>query len=183
MQKVTAVSALLLLALAGCQTPAPVEQPKPAPVEAPPPKPAPAPLPPPPPPVKVPTAGERALAQGVALYDAGDFNGAIKELLGAKEIWDDTTTPGANATKLAALKYLAFSYCVTNRRTQCRQQFADAIKLDSGFALEPAEKTHPIWGPEFDRAKAMANAPAAPARRAAPPAAPPAPAPTPPKTQ
>jgi hypothetical protein len=93
--------------------------------------------------------------------------------LGAKEIWDDSTTAGVTANKLAAHKYIAFSYCVTSRRTQCRQQFVDAIKLDPNFNLEPAEKTHPIWGPEFERAKVLAKAPAAPARRPATTAAPP----------
>lgn len=177
MQKMIALAVLLLLALTGCQSPAPVAEPKPQRVETPEPKPV-VPVPvAPKAPIPVPTASERSLADGVSLYDAGDFNGAIKQLLGAKEIWDDTTTPGA-ANKLAAHKYLAFSYCVTNRRPQCRQQFVDALKLDPNFSLEPAEKTHPLWGPEFDRAKTQASAPPAPARR---PAAPP-PA-SPPKTQ
>ena len=80
-------------------------------------------------------------------------------LLGAKAIWEDATLPGGLANKVAAHKYLAFSYCVTNRRTLCRQQFVDAIKIDPLFQLEPAEKTHPIWGPEFDRAKVQASTP------------------------
>jgi len=181
MQKMMVIAVLLLLvALVGCQAPAPVAEPKPQPVEAPQPKPAArAPVAPAPAPIPIPTASDRALAEGVRLFDAGDFNGAIKELLGAKEIWD-VTTSGSIANKLAAHKYLAFSYCVTNRRTQCRQQFVDAIKLDTNFSLEPAEKTHPVWGPEFDRAKVQASAPAAPAGRQTPSAAPP---PNPPKAK
>ena len=147
-------------------------EPEPQRVPAPAPEPAPPPVvEPPPAPVAVVTASGRALADGVGLYDAGDFNGAIKRLLGAKEIWDDSTTAGALPNKVAAHKYLAFSYCVTNRRTQCRKHFVDAIKLDADFNLEPTEKTHPVWGPEFERAKKQASAPAAPAKRPASPAA------------
>ena len=160
------LAAFLLLALAGCQSPAPVAEPEPQRADEPEPKPVvPALVEPPPAPVPIPTASERALADGVGLYDAGDFSGAIKRLLGAREIWDDSTNPGATANKVAAHKYLAFSYCVMNRRTQCRKQFVDAIKLDPNFNLEPAEKTHPVWGPEFDRAKKLAKTPAAPAKR------------------
>jgi hypothetical protein len=119
-------------------------------------------------------ASARALTEGVGLYDAGNFNGAIKRLLGAKEIWDDSTTADALRNKLAAHKYVAFSYCVTNRRTQCRKHFVDAIKLDADFHLEPTEKTHPVWGPEFERAKKQAGAPAVSAKGAASPAATPA---------
>ena len=158
---------LLVLAVAGCQAPAPVAQPEPPKVAAPepePPPPAPAP-PPPPPPVVTPSA--RALASGISLYDAGDFNGAIKSLLGAKEIWGDSTSADALPNKVAANKYLAFSYCVTNRRTQCRKHFVDALKLDPEFTLEATEKSHPGWGPEFERAKKQATAGSTPGTRSA----------------
>ena len=183
MQYVNLLAALLFLALAGCQSPAPVVEPRPPRVVTPEPRsPVPEPLvvPPPAPAARVPTASERALADGIGLYDAGDFNGAIKMLLGAKAIWEDTTIPVGLTNKVAAHKYIAFSYCVTNRRTLCRQQFVDAIKLDPNFNLEPAETTHPLWGPEFDRAKKQASAPAAPIRRPTGAATPP---PTPPKGQ
>ena len=109
------------------------------------------------------------LASGVALYEAGDFNGAIKRLSGAKEIWDDSTSADALANKVAANKYLAFSYCVANRRTQCRKHFVDAFKLDANFTLEPTELKHPVWGPEFERAKKQASTPSPPAKRPASP--------------
>jgi hypothetical protein len=167
-----AVAAVLLVVLAGCQSPAPVEGPKPQRVGAPEPRPGPVvatvPIKSPPASIPIPTASDRALADGMGLYDAGDFNGAIKRLLGAKEIWDDATTPDAVTHQLAAHKYIAFSYCVTNRRAECRKQFVHAIKLNPGFNLEAVEKTHPVWGPEFDRAKKLASVPAAPAKRPAP---------------
>lgn len=159
--------AILLLAFAGCQAPAPVAEPEPPKVAIREPEPPPPPAPPSPRPPPVVTPSGRALASGVSLYDAGDFNGAIKRLLAAKEIWDDATSADAVGNKVAANKYLAFSYCVTNRRTQCRKHFVDALKLDADFTLEPTEKTHPVWGPEFERAKKQASAPAK--RPSAPP--------------
>ena len=163
--------AVLLLALAGCQAPAPVAEPAPPPVAVTAPEPpVPPPAPPPPPPAPVVTASGRALASGISLYDTGDFNGAIKRLLGAKEIWDDSTSADAVANKVAANKYLAFSYCVTNRRTQCRKHFVDALKLDADFTLEATEKKHPVWGPEFERAKKQLT-PAKTSTPAKPPAA------------
>jgi hypothetical protein len=174
--RLTRVVIVVLVALAGCQAPAPAPEPVPPP--PPPAAPAPPPPQPSPPPAKVPTPAERAVSEGVALYDAGDFNGTIKTLLAAKAIWDDASADGV-ASKVAAHKVIAFSYCVTNRRTQCRQQFVNALKLDPNFTLQPAEKTHPVWGPEFERAKAQLAAPAPPARRppTTAPASPPAKAP------
>lgn len=175
--RVRALAAVMTtLGLVGCQTPPPAPAPStPPPAARAPAKPVPPPVAAPaPPPVPVPTPGERALAAGIALYDAGDYAGAIRSLQAAREIWDDPA-PGAKATKLAARKHIAFSYCVTGRRPQCRQQFVDALLLDPTFDLDPAEKSHPIWGTEFDRAKKQAAAPpsrpAAPQRPTAPPAA------------
>ena len=56
-------------------------------------------------------------------------------------------------TQTTALKYLAFSFCVTRRQAQCQAQFENALKLDPAFDLEPAERGHPLWGPVFERVK------------------------------
>ena len=88
-----------------------------------------------------------ALKEGIDLYNNGDYNAAIKRL-GAPEIAN-----GPKATQLEAIKYTAFSYCVTSRQTLCRQQFEKALKLDPGFDLAPGEHGHPLWGPVFTRAK------------------------------
>ncbi len=90
-----------------------------------------------------------ALHDGINLYNNGDYKNAIKRLGGAREIWPT----GPKATQIAALKYMAFSYCVTGRKTLCRQQFEKAIKLDPAFDLAPGENGHPLWGPTFVRAK------------------------------
>jgi hypothetical protein len=137
------------LALAGCESFGHLqEKPGHAPAaakEAPPPAVKKAPPAPPPEP-EVPDS-RKALNAGIEMYKAGNFNGAIKQL---------TAPEVANAEKpvqLEALKYTAFSYCVTNRATQCRQQFVKAFKLDKSFDLSPGEKGHPLWTPSFERAR------------------------------
>jgi hypothetical protein len=135
-----------LLPLVGCVTPPP---PKPvvAPVvEV-------APSPPPETPEQIAAretnaAARVALKEGIDAYTAGDYNGALKHLSGSNDIWSSETT-----IQLDALKYMAFSYCLTNRKTLCRQQFEKAFKLDANFELLAGEKGHPLWGPAFDQAK------------------------------
>ncbi len=153
---------LAALLVCACQTPPPLPEHPPSratpPTEVKQPARAPAaPQAPPSAPAPTVTPAERALADAVALYDAGNFASVIKRLTGASEIWQDDTSR-SNATQITAHKYLAFSYCVTNNRLQCRQQFAEALKMDPQFALAPAEKGHPIWGPEFERAKNQTSA-------------------------
>jgi len=96
-----------------------------------------------------PSAREQAaLRDGIRLYHDGDFDGAIKRL-GSNDI-------RANAparVRVTALKYQAFSYCVTSRPKQCEQAFERALKIDPGFTLEAGEQGHPLWGPAFERAK------------------------------
>lgn len=108
------------------------------------PPPAPA-LPPPVP------ADQLALKEGLALYNNGEYNKAIARL-SAPEIGG-----GSMATQVSALKHLAFSYCVTGRRTLCRQQFEKAFKLDPAFDLGPGENGHPLWGPAFKKEKDKAK--------------------------
>jgi hypothetical protein len=57
---------------------------------------------------------------------------------------------------VTALKYTAFSYCVTSRPAQCRQAFDRALRLDPSFDLAPGEHGHPLWGPVFTKAKQAA---------------------------
>jgi Flp pilus assembly protein TadD len=97
--------------------------------------------------VAAPAPSSTGLKEGIALYNNGDYNGAIKRL-GAADV-----AAGPKTTQLEALKYTAFSYCVTSRQTLCRQQFEKALKLDASFDLEPGEHGHPLWGPVFVKAK------------------------------
>jgi hypothetical protein len=151
------VLALAAVLATACQTPPPAApETSAAPAAATPSPPAPQPVPPPPPPPPPPKpAAEVALEAAMASYDAGDYNGAIKGFA------SPDIAAASSDIKVKAHKYAAFSYCVTNRRTQCRQQFVEALKIDPAFALEPAEQTHPIWGPEYKAAKrSLAKPPA-----------------------
>ena len=87
------------------------------------------------------------LREGIALYNNGDYNDAIRRL-GQADV-----TGGSKAVQLEAMKYGAFSYCLTSRQTLCRQQFDKALRLDPAFDLEPGEHGHPLWGPVFVKAK------------------------------
>ena len=149
----------LLVTLAACQTPPP-----------PPPPPAP---PPPVAPVsrassidgsdltRYSTAVERTFAEGLDLYDKGEYAAAIKKLQSPEFL---TAWP---ELRVRALKYLAFSYCVTDDLRACQQAFYDAIQVNPQFTLNPSEEGHPIWGPVFQKA------------RSGPPDAPPASKPAP----
>jgi tetratricopeptide (TPR) repeat protein len=88
-----------------------------------------------------------ALREGIHLYNEGDYNAAIKRL-SSDEIADAPT-----GVRVKALKYTAFSYCVTNRAAQCQHAFEKALKLDPSFELAPGEHGHPLWGPVFAKAK------------------------------
>jgi hypothetical protein len=88
-----------------------------------------------------------ALQEGIRLYNDGDYNGAIRRL-SARDL-----NNGPLATRLTALKYTAFSYCLTSRPAQCRQSFDKALRLDPNFDLAPGEHGHPLWGPVFTKAK------------------------------
>jgi len=89
-----------------------------------------------------------ALREGIRLYNEGDFNGAIKRLAS-----NDIRASAPPRTRTMALKYTAFSYCVTSRPKQCQQAFERALKIDPDFSLDPGEEGHPLWGPAFARAK------------------------------
>jgi hypothetical protein len=98
------------------------------------------------------TPAHRDLYAGIGLYQAGDYAGAIRQLTASSEI-----ARADKGTQLEAMKYAAFSYCVTAHQALCRQQFDKALKLDPAFDLAPGEKGHPLWGPVFDKAKRAAR--------------------------
>ncbi len=94
---------------------------------------------------------QQSLKEGIDLYNKGSYNEAIKRLA-APEV-----TGGSRSTQLKALKFTAFSYCLTSRTTQCRTAFDKAFKLDAAFALDAGENGHPLWMPSFTRAKKAAS--------------------------
>ena len=102
---------------------------------------------------KLPTAGEKMMADAMAAYDAADYNKSVKGFQDAlKEAlsMDD---------QLKARKFTAFSYCLSNRRALCQQEFEKILQARADFDLLPAEAGHPSWGPSFRAAKSRAKAP------------------------
>ncbi|THC46238.1 TssQ family T6SS-associated lipoprotein [Massilia sp. Mn16-1_5] len=95
-----------------------------------------------------PNRDQTALREGIRLYNEGDFNGAIKRLNS-----NDIRSNSPLRVRVDALKYTAFSYCVTSRPKQCEQSFEKILKIDPDFDLESGEQGHPLWGPAFERAK------------------------------
>lgn len=91
------------------------------------------------------------LSTGIAHYQAGRYPQAEGTLL-SRDIWDSS-----HDLRLSALKYLGFTYCVSERPTLCRQAFDHAFQLDPAFSLDAAERAHPIWGPVFDAAHAASQ--------------------------
>ena len=145
-------ASVMLMGLAACATPEP--EVAPSPVVTPAPKPVPTPVPTQQPSIVPVVSDASVLKEGVAMYNNGDYNGAIKRLTSANEIWG---AAGSRLVQLEALKYSAFSYCVSGRQIQCRQQFERALKLDIDFDLAAGEKGHPLWGPVFSKAQKAAQ--------------------------
>ena len=93
------------------------------------------------------TVVERAFAEGLNLYDKGEYAEAIKKFQSPElaTAWPEL--------RVRALKYLAFSYCVTDDLRACQQAFYDAMQVNPQFKLMPSEEGHPIWDPVFQKAK------------------------------
>lgn len=92
--------------------------------------------------------GEKLIANAMQAYDDADYNKAIKSFQDAlKETLNNTD-------RITAHKFIAFSYCLTNRAAQCRVEFESIFRLNGNFELAPAEAGHPSWGPSFRVAKA-----------------------------
>lgn len=91
------------------------------------------------------------LLEGIRLYENGNFKEAIA-VLSEPEI-----QAAPDALRVDALKYSAFSYCVTEKYTQCRHAFDLAFGIDTGFELQRNERSHPMWGPVYEAAKAASE--------------------------
>jgi hypothetical protein len=89
---------------------------------------------------------ERALVDGVRLYDSGEFEHAEVALHAA--LAANLSDPRDVAF---AYKYLAFIACAFNRGTECAIDFTNAFKADPNFRLNDAEIGHPLWGPVYRR--------------------------------
>jgi hypothetical protein len=95
--------------------------------------------------------GEQLLTDGLVKYDTGDypaaqalFASAMKEGLKKED-------------QVRAMKFTAFSLCLTEKFSQCRAEFIKIYDVDPRFDLTPAEAGHPSWTRTFASAKAQAH--------------------------
>ncbi len=91
-----------------------------------------------------PNYAEKKLAIGIESYEEGDYKFALEALRDAEK-----TGLVRKDDKINVHKYLAFIYCITDRKHQCRHEFEDIFEVDPGFDLDAAEVGHPLWGPVF----------------------------------
>lgn len=96
--------------------------------------------PPEPPPKAALAKAEQMLFDGLAKYDAGDFDAALALLQSAYK-----EGLVAKADQIKALKHTAFCLCLINRPTPCRDEFQKIFEVDADFELAPAEAGHPSW--------------------------------------
>ena len=103
-------------------------------------------------PVDLTAVKEQALADALGVYADGRFDDAVERLtplVGVSEL------PLSSQVKV--LKFIAFSHCAMGRPKPCRQHFDLALEQDPTFQLTEAEKGHPVWGKEFNRARVAAR--------------------------
>ena len=99
------------------------------------------------------TPAERLLADGLAKYDAGEFETALKLL-------HEALKAGLvdKADQVKAHKHAAFSLCLLHRTSACRAEFLKIFELEPDFDLAPAEAKHPSWARTYAAAKHRAKA-------------------------
>jgi tetratricopeptide (TPR) repeat protein len=105
------------------------------------------------PPKPAPRPGaEGLLDEGIAKYNEGSYDAAVKLLDGAFK-----KGLASKADQISALKYSAFSLCLLGKRLSCRNEFVRVFRVDPDFDLAPAEAGHPSWAKTFAEAKQRAK--------------------------
>lgn len=89
---------------------------------------------------------ERALVEGIRLYDNGQYPAAEAALRRALDAGLATARDQASAHKL-----IAFITCTSAREADCEAAFRAALAADPAFTLARAEAGHPMWGPVWTR--------------------------------
>ena len=89
---------------------------------------------------------ERALIEGIRLYDDGQYPAAEAALQRGLQAGLSSARDRATAHKL-----LAFIACTSAREAQCEASFRAARQADPAFELARAEAGHPMWGPVYRR--------------------------------
>lgn len=96
-----------------------------------------------------PTPRQVAALQGVQdQYANGRYGDVVRAVAQS-----DVLNNAPRATRVAALKVQAFSYCLTNYRLLCQEGFTRILAIDPTFTLSPTEEGHPLWGPAWRDAR------------------------------
>ncbi len=90
--------------------------------------------------------------QGLDDFRDGHFETAVDDLDAAMA--SERLKP---ADAINARKHMAFSYCVTSREAQCREQFQAILEIDPDFDLASSEIGHPTWGPVWRSIKVASD--------------------------
>ena len=93
---------------------------------------------------------ERALIEGIRLYEEAAFPRAEAML---RQALEDGLADRRD--RAVAYKYVAFITCAFGRLEECEASFARAFAADPDFALDEKEIGHPIWGPVYRRVAAQ----------------------------
>jgi Tfp pilus assembly protein PilF len=96
-----------------------------------------------------PRKAEQELSSGLKSYEDGNYQTAARYLQNALN-----KGLAFKSDQVTAHKYLAFVFCVSDRKEKCREQFKEARDIDPDFELSAAEADHPIWGPVFREVQA-----------------------------
>lgn len=83
-------------------------------------------------------------------FMAGQYQAVITQVNSTPALSD-----GSVRLHTTALKYKAFSECLTEAKRSCAATFEKILTLNPSFTLVPAEKSHPSWGPVFERVQAQ----------------------------
>lgn len=98
------------------------------------------------------------VALGLRQYERGDYEEAAKSFTASLDHGLLSRSEQAGVRK-----YLAFIHCISERESQCRDEFRKALEIDPDFSLSAAEVGHPIWGPVYRDVRAQMTASTAPA--------------------
>ncbi|AHG62750.1 TssQ family T6SS-associated lipoprotein [Advenella mimigardefordensis] len=82
-------------------------------------------------------------------FMAGQYDAVITQVNSTPAL-----SSGSVPLHTTALKYKAFSECLTEAKRSCASTFEQILTLNPNFTLLPAEKSHPSWGPVFERVQA-----------------------------
>lgn len=82
-------------------------------------------------------------------FMAGQYEAVITQVSNTPAL-----STGSVPLHTTALKYKAFSECLTEAKRSCASTFEQILTLNPNFTLLPAEKSHPSWGPVFERVQA-----------------------------